>query len=110
MSVKDKSLPLPQLAEGKKKDNRLDPGASLGFSHTDTSSVTPARLTKSPGSACSINSTYHASGSLISPSLLAKLSKTSQPDEVEEGFSMCEEVGQFCNYLCKCNTTRLISK
>ena len=123
MSPKLKPLLLPQLVEERRKrESMSDSEADLATSHTHTSStseaaspVTPtfsARHMRYPSSASSIESTYHASvvaDSPASPSFIAKASKRSLPDvieeiqEKEEDFNMFEEARPLYDCLCKCN-------
>jgi hypothetical protein len=120
MSPKLKPLLLPQLVEERRKrESMSDSEADLATAHTHTSStseaaspVTPtfsARHMRYPSSASSIESTYHASvaDSPASPCFMAKASKRSLPDvieeiqEREEDFDMFDDEGKLYDCLCK---------
>jgi hypothetical protein len=120
MSPQLKPLLLPQLVEERKKrESASDSETDLATYHTHTSStseaaspVTPtfsARHMRYPSSASSIESTYHASvaESPASPSFLAKASKRSLPDvieeiqEREEDFDMLDDDGQLYDCFCR---------
>lgn len=120
MSPKLKPLLLPQLVEERRKrESTSDSETDLATYHTHTSStseatspVTPtfsSRHLRHPSSTSSVDSAYHTSvaESPVSPSFLAKASKRSLPDVIEEiqekdeDFDMFEEAGQLYDCLCK---------
>jgi hypothetical protein len=120
MSPKLKPLLLPQLVEERRKrESTSDSEMDLSTFHTHTSSaseatspVTPtfsARHLRYPSSASSIESTFHPSAgdSPSSPSCIAKASKRSLPDVIEEiqerdeDFDMLEDDGELYDCLCK---------